>query len=61
MPAVHQYLVKQERQVTVRAESPADAVRIGQAAFRDEDHDFRDIGGVTLSEVFETSIEAVQE
>lgn len=34
MPAVRVYTVTQEREVKVRAESPADAVRLGDLAFR---------------------------
>lgn len=58
MPAVRVYIVRQEREVKVRAESPADAVKVGTAAFRGEDHDFREIGGSTTSEVRETETSA---
>lgn len=61
MPAVRNYEVRQERVVIVSAPSPADAVRVGQAAFNDESHDMNDIGGYVVRGVRETSIDAREE
>lgn len=61
MPAVRIYAVEETRQVFVRAESPADAIRIGQAAFAEEDYDFQDIGGYVTQKVRQTSISAKEQ
>lgn len=61
MPVIRNYEVRQERRVVVSAESPADAVRIGQAAFDGEDHTLSEIGGYVVREVRVTGIDASEE
>lgn len=60
MAAVRNYVVRQEREVKVRAENPSDAVAIGIAAFRGEDYDLQGLGE-TNSEIRETDISAREE
>lgn len=58
MPETRYWTVTQEREVQVTGNTPADAIRVAQAAFNDEDHDFRDIGGMVRSKVKETAMDA---
>lgn len=58
MPEIKYYTVTQEREVKVSANSPADAVRVADAAFKGEDHDFRDIGGAVQTPIRDRDIHA---
>lgn len=61
MPAVHTFTVVRTQEVKVSAESPADAVRLGDAAFNNDIHTFQDIGKSVRREVQTLSIEATRD
>lgn len=61
MPSIRYYTVTQELEIKVTANSPSDAIRVATAAFRNEDHDFREIGGTVQSPVREIEITAREE
>lgn len=58
MPGVYTFTVVRTQEVKVSAETPADAVRVGNAAFDNEDHTMQEIGGHVTREVQTLSIEA---
>lgn len=60
MGAMRTYVVRQEREVKVRAENPCDAARLGTAFFAGEDGEkgLISVPGHTVSDIRETEISA---
>jgi hypothetical protein len=57
MPENRYFTVREAREVRVSASNMIDAMKVAQAAFRGEDHDFRDIGGMVRDPVRDVQLD----